>query len=157
MLARKAVTLIELLISVALLSLLLYTSFLAYRMQLRIFEPKKAKTSLDWLNYKRLKESIESMRYYVVYPQQEEDFILNKVVKTSFYFQGTPTSFSFITNNAIVNPNHDSLVKIECKDKKLLYTEEPLFKKMDFLNPNFTELAKQLTLATDIDCSFNYK
>jgi len=152
---KKAFTLVEMLVAVVLLSLLIGVALFSMRLQLITISKVKLHGINQVLKYNQLKTPVESMKYYAV---QEYD-MLNRPIKYKwhYFFKGDSHKMSFITQNPLFS-NADSLVELKCVDDRLLYTEEPLYQRIDFLRPRFLKDSTTYIIYDDIQkCQFSYK
>ncbi|UCN00590.1 prepilin-type N-terminal cleavage/methylation domain-containing protein [Sulfurimonas sp. SWIR-19] len=152
---RKAFTLVEMLVGVVLLTLLIGVALFSFRLQLITIHKTKLSSINSAISYTQLRSVITSMKYYAL---QEYD-IVKRVIPHSWYyfFDADAKKMKFITINPLFS-NVDSLVCLTCKDKQLMYEEEPLYANMNFLQPDFSEEKKVLTLMKNLEkCSFSYK
>jgi len=139
---RSGFTLVEMLVAMVLVSLLIGVALFAFRSQLIMI--KKAKTSgIDMvLSFNQLRSSLQSMKYYVV---DDYDAFGNDMKKLHFYFNGTKKEIDYITTNPLFSKNV-AVVKLTCKDKELIYQEEPLYGRINFLKPQVLDDSKKLVL-----------
>jgi len=151
---KKAFTLIEMLIAIILLSLLIGLSIFSLRLQFMTIKKIQLNNMSKIIKFNQLKTTIESMKYYAV---QEFD-ILNRPIKYKwyFFFQGDEEKMIFVTQNPIFI-EEDALVKLECLENKLIYTEEALYGKIDFLKPSFLKNSRKYILYDNLKtCNINY-
>lgn len=151
---KKAFTLVEMLVAVVLLTLLIGVALFSFRLQLMTVRKIKLDSMQRVLAYTQMKRSIESMKYYLV---QEYDTVGRPIdYAWDYLFDGTQKKLLFVTENPIFTQG-DALVALECKEKKLLYTEEPLYGNIDFLRPSFTDDSIEKTLYDNLEvCRFSY-
>ena len=152
---KKAFTLVEMLVAVVLLSLLIGVALFSMRLQLITISKVKLHGINQVLKYNQLKTPVESMKYYAV---QEYD-MLNRPIKYKwhYFFAGDHKKISFISQNPIF-VEADALVELQCFDDKLIYKEEPLYKRIDFLRPEFLKDSKSYILYKDLKkCEILYK
>jgi prepilin-type N-terminal cleavage/methylation domain-containing protein len=150
---KKAFTLVEMLVAIILLTLLIGIAVFAFKLQLISIHKTKTQGIARVIEYLQLRATLESIKYYVV-----DDYdTLNRAMKLPhFFFQGDEKTMLFITTNPIYS-DQDSLVRLECQEDKLIYTEEKLFASIDYLRPSFTQNQKTAVLYKDIsDCIFYY-
>ena len=151
---KNGFTLVEMLVAIVLLSLLIGVAVFAFRMQLMNVQKLKTSGLDSVLHYTQLTSPIESMKYYVV---QEYDLLGRPMRVMHYFFLGTSKSMRFITTNPNLSES-DALVEFICTDKSLVYKEEPLFDRIDFLRPDFLEDSFTTVLYTDLKyCSFSFK
>jgi len=151
---RKGFTLVEMLVAVVLITLLIGVALFAFRLQI-ISITKAKKTSIEpVIIYENIHASLESIQYYVV---DQYDMLNQPMNQLHYFFDGDPIKMIYISENPIL---HNGIVVSEliCKDKKLLYYEEPLYKFIDYLRPEIPQTNDPLILYTGLDeCSFSYK
>ena len=94
------------------------------------------------------------MQYYIV-----DDYNnLNQAMKQMHPFiEATDTQLLYITKNPVFSSDI-SLATIICDDDKLIYQEEPLFQKMDFLAPKMAEDSPKKIFFDDlVHCGLHYQ
>jgi len=151
---KKAFTLVEMLVAIILLSLLIGIAVFSFKMQLISIHKTKKTGLTKIIEYTQLKSVLESIKFYVV-----DDFdVVNRPMKSPhLFFQGNEKSMLFITTNPIFTQK-DALVKLQCQNGSLLYKEEPLFFKMNYLQPDFTDAFRtKIFYKNAQECSFSYK
>ena len=150
---KKAFTLVELLVAVVLLTLLIGTALFSYRQVLLNIAKAERSTFNEILKVHQVRTSIESMQHYVV---DDYNQFSQPMQKLHLFFKGNEHYFQFITLNPTLS-NTPSLASYECKDETLLYTEEPLYGKIDVNRPEFLEQSSTLVYWDNLDfCSFSY-
>jgi len=152
---KKAFTLVEMLVSVILLSLLIAVALFSLRLQLLEIRKLHISGIEKVLRYNQLRASIESIKYYVV---QDYD-ILNLPIKYKwhYFFLGNKKIVNFITYNPIFS-KEEALVELSCQDDKLIYREEPLYKRINFLRPKLLKDSKKYELFENLDnCQLSYQ
>jgi len=150
---RKAFTLVELLVAVVLLTLLIGTALFSYRQVLLNITKAEKSTFNEVLKVHQIRTSIESMQYYVVDNYNQ----FNQPMKQlHHFFNGNDYSFSYIS----LNPNFStipSLSQFECKENQLIYTEEPLYGRLDLNRPEFLEERQSVVYWDDLlSCKFSF-
>jgi len=150
---RKAFTLVELLVAVVLLTLLIGTALFSYRQVLLNITKAEKSTFNEVLKVHQIRTSIESMQYYVVDNYNQ----FNQPMKQlHHFFNGNDYSFSYIS----LNPNFStipSLSQFECKENQLIYTEEPLYGRLDLNRPKFLEERQSVVYWDDLlSCKFSF-
>lgn len=151
--ARRAFTLLEMLIAVLLLTLLVATAVYSFRFVLLNLSKQQFSGINRLLEYTQLRGSIASMRYYVV---DNYDSFSNPMNQLHYFFKGNPKQMVYITQNPVFS-NSTAVAKVECKDKKLLYTEEPLYRRIDFTQPKVLKDSSQKVLFSKLlNCEFIY-
>ena len=150
---KNAFTLLEMLVAVVLIALLIGVALFAFRLQLITIHKVKTAGLVSAIRYTEIKAALESVKYYVV---NDYDMLNQPMRNLHYYFHGDSMAMKFITTNPIFS-NVEALVEISCKEKELLYKEEPLYKNMNFLRPEFSENFHELILYSDLqDCHFGY-
>jgi len=151
---KKAFTLVEMLVALVLISLLIGVAVFAFRLQLITIHKTKTEGLNNVIKYTQVKSLIESMKYYVV---NEYNILDMPIKKLHYYVSGNSKHIKFITTNPIYT-NTVALVELSCIDDKLLYREEALFKRIDYLRPDFLADSKSEELYKNLKkCSFEYK
>lgn len=150
---RKAFTLVELLVAVVLLTLLIGTALFSYRQVLLNITKAEKSTFNEVLKVHQIRTSIESMQYYVVDNYNQ----FNQPMKQlHHFFNGNDYSFSYIS----LNPNFStipSLSQFECKENQLIYTEEPLYGRLDLNRPEFLEERQSVVYWDELlSCKFSF-
>ena len=151
---KKGFTLLEMLVAIVLITLLIGVAIFSFRMQLLTIHKTKTEAINDVLKYNQIKSALESIKYYVV---QEYDMLNKPIRKLDYFFHGSEKEALFITNNPIYSEKV-SLVQLTCKNKKLIYKEEPLYGYMNYLQPSFSpEKSHQLDIYSGLEkCEFYY-
>jgi prepilin-type N-terminal cleavage/methylation domain-containing protein len=150
---RAAFSLIEMLVAIVLLTLLLGVALFSFRHLLITFKQIQKSGIHETLTYNSIRSTLESVQHYVV-----DDYNrLNQPAKNlHFYFQGESQRVRFITTD----PNFSdtvSLAQLECRDSKLIYSEEKLYGPMDFRVPNFsTNQSEKVMYDALQSCEFFY-
>ena len=150
---KKAFTLVELLVAVVLLTLLIGTALFSYRQVLVNIAKAERSTFKEVLKVHQIRTSIESMQHYVV----DEYNQFNQPMKNlHIFFKGNDHYFQFITLNPTLT-NIPSLASFECKNETLVYTEEPLYGRIDVNRPEFLEESSALIYWDNLSlCKFSY-
>lgn len=117
---KTAFTLVEVLITILLLSLLMTTAMFSFRFliknlsTLQLSLPKKA------MNYEYLDKSIQGLYFYII----EKNNHLKK--EKAYFFNYDSSSFTYITTHPIYNKSI-SIATVEYKENTLFYSESKLF------------------------------
>ena len=117
---KTAFTLVEVLITILLLSLLMTTAMFSFRFliknlnTLQLSLPKKA------MDYEYLDKSIQGLYFYII-----ENKKFEKKEKT-YFFKHDTSSFTYITTSPIYNKSI-SIATIKYKENALFYSESKLF------------------------------
>jgi len=150
---REGFTLIEMLVAIVLVSLLVSLAMFSFKYQFTIIKRAKSNGIKTLLRYNQLRSSLQSMDYYVV---DDYNTFQNPMKRLHFYFNANKTEVDYITKNPIFSDNI-SVVKLFCKDKNLMYQEEPLYKRINFLEPEVKKDSQKAILFKNLDkCEFSY-
>jgi prepilin-type N-terminal cleavage/methylation domain-containing protein len=150
---KKAFTLIEMLVSIILLSLLIGVAAFAFRMQLISIHKSKTEGLNSIIEYTQLRSTLESMSYYAV---EEYDVLGNPMKNLHYYFKGNDKSMSYITTSPIFS-DVISVSRLECTSEGLLYIEEPLFENINFLTPTLLDSShSKIFYKMFNNCKFTY-
>ncbi len=150
---KNAFSLVEMLVAIVLISLLIGVAMFSFRLQLITVKKTKEVGINAVLHFNQLRASISSMKYYVVDDYDTLGFAMKSL---HFYFEGTAKEMNYITTNPLFS-NDVAVVKLTCKEDKLVYKEEPLYAKVDFLQPQVLQESREEVLFKDLSlCNFNY-
>ena len=150
---KNGFTLIEMLVGIVLISLLIGVAVFSFRMQLNTITKAKQENIQTVILYSQIRSIIESIKFYVV---DSYDSIGLPTKNLHYFFQGNEKKVTFITTNPLLTKN-DALVSFTCKENQLLYKEEPLFFRINFLLPSFKEDSNQTILFKNLDsCKISY-
>jgi len=150
---RHAFSLVEMLVAITLLSMLIGLAVFSFRQQLMTISKIKTSGINTVIKYNQLSSSIESIKYYVV---DNYDNLNRPMNDLHYFFKGSSQSLSFITTNPLFSKNI-SVVLLTCSNKQLLYTEEELYRFINFLKPIVLENSKNLIMFKNIkQCNFSY-
>lgn len=150
---KKAFTLVELLVAVLLLTLLIGTALFSYRQVLLNIKKTQASTFNEVLKVHQIRTSIESMQHYIVDEYNQLDMPMKKLHP---FFLGTDKYFIYITQSPIFS-HIPSLARFDCIDNGLKYTEEPLYKRINFKKPHFLDDSTSNIYWKDISsCNIEY-
>jgi len=132
---RSAFSLVEMLVATVLITMLLSIAIFSYKHILITFKHIKSNSINRSINFHQLRSSLQSMHYYIV-----DDYNnLNQAMKQLHPFiETSPSQLLYITKSPIFSTDI-SLARLSCENEKLIYQEEPLFKKIDFLIPRMPE------------------
>lgn len=132
---RKAFSLVEMLVATVLITMLLSIAIFSYKHILITFKHIKTASINRSIDFHQLRSSLQSMHYYIV-----DDYNnLNQPMKNLHPFiKATPQSLLYITKSPLFSKDI-TLAQLSCDDDKLIYQEEPLFQKIDFLAPKMPE------------------
>jgi prepilin-type N-terminal cleavage/methylation domain-containing protein len=150
---RRAFSLIEMLVAVILLTLLLGVALFSFRHLFITFRHVEKGAIDKTIIYNQIRSSIESMKYYVV---DDYDALKRPMKNLHFFFKGEVDSMIYITTNANFSET-TSLAKLSCVDDRLVYIEEKLYANQNYLQPDFSDSAEEITLYDNLShCSFLY-
>jgi len=154
MLSKKnAFTLVEMLVAVILITLLIGVAIFAFRYQLIAIKKSQKVGFTNVLRYNQLRTSLQSMKCYVV---DDYDMLNQTMKQLHIFFKGNPTELTYITDSPVFS-KEVSLARLSCRDSELLYTEEKLYGRINYLKPTLPQDASQVVLYSNLnDCSFNY-
>ncbi len=142
---RKGFTLVEVLITILLLTLLISTAMFSFKFFLKRLDRIDISLPIDAINYEYINRSINGIYFYPI--QSIKNF--KKVEK--YFFQTTQNSFTYITTTPIYY-DKISVAKIEYKDNKLYYYESKLFtKNQNYQNPKILENPYTKVIKKEID------
>jgi prepilin-type N-terminal cleavage/methylation domain-containing protein len=134
---KKAFTLLEVLITIMLMTLLMSSAMFSFKFFLDRLDKTELSLPHDAMSYEYINRVISGLYFYPV------EVIKNFKLEDEYFFKTTSTSFSFITSTPIFY-DRISVAKVEYKDNKLIYYESKLYsKEQDFKNPKI--LAKDFS------------
>lgn len=143
----------EMLVGVILISLLIGVAIFSFRHQLITIQKTQKVGINSVITYNQLRTSLQSIKYYVV---DDYDTLNYPMQNLHLFFSGTTNEMHYITNSPLFS-NEIALVKLECLESNLLYHEEPLYGRIDFLRPELKEDSKKTALYENLEkCEFNY-
>jgi hypothetical protein len=141
------------LVALILISLLIGIALFAFKSQLMMIQKSKTSGINSVLSFNQLRSSLQSIKFYVV---DDYDMFGNDMKKLHFYFNGDKKKMNYITTNPLFSSDI-AVVKLTCEDKKLIYKEEPLYGRIDFLKPQVLDDSHQITLFDKLStCEFAY-
>ena len=150
---RYAFTLIEMLVALILISLLIGVALFAFKSQLMMIQKARTSGIDSVLSYNQLRSSLQSMKYYVV---DDYDVFGRDMKNLHFYFDGGKEKMTYITTNPLFSQDV-AVAQLRCVDKKLIYKEEPLYGRINFLKPQVLEDSPKITLFKNLSvCEFSY-
>lgn len=150
---RAAFSLVEMLVAIVLVTLLVGVAMFAFKHQLIMIKKTKSTGINRAIIYNQIKTSVESIKYYVV-----DDYnIFDKPMKNlHYFFNGYEDSIEYITVNPLFS-KEISVAKFVCEEGDLVYKEEPLYKRINFLKPSLHSDSKEQILLRGLEaCSFFY-
>lgn len=150
---KKAFSLIEMLVALVLVTLLVGVAMFSFKYQLIMIKKTKTSGISRAIIFNQLKTSIESMKHYVV---DDYDMLGKSMNNLHYFFIGKQKKMEYITTNPLFS-KEIAVVKLICKDQNLIYQEEPLYKRIDFLRPEVLENSRSSILFKNLDkCEFEY-
>lgn len=150
---KKAFSLVEMLVAVLLITLLIGVAIFSFRHQLLIINKSETSGLSKVIDFNQLRTSIESMKYYVV---DEYDSFNNPLKDLHYFFKGNEKKMEYITKNPLFS-DEIALVNLICEDSKLVYIEEALYGRINFLSPKVLEDSKEKVFFNELEeCKFNY-
>jgi len=149
---RKAFTLIEMLISIVLMTLIVATMMFAFKYSINEFKRVGSLVPHKVLKYHQLASLINGMFPYVIEVQRGFE-----KKKYEPYIYPKEKSLEFISKNPIYS-DKISISKLECSDKGLKYYEKLLYSKdSNYLAPKIEESDFKDIFYKDIEsCKFSY-
>lgn len=150
---KKAFSLVELLVAIILLSLLIGLAVFSFKYQL-IAVTNIKKSGIDSIiKYNQIKSSLESIKYYLV---DRYDNLNRPMKNLHYYFNGSSKEVNYITRNPLFSTDI-AIARLSCKDNKLIYQEEKLYGKIDFLRPTIPQESRAYVFYTNLnECTFQY-
>jgi len=151
---RHAFSLVEMLVATVLITMLLSIAIFSYKHILITFKHIKSNSINRSIDFHQLRSSLQSMHYYIV-----DDYNnLNQAMKQMHPFiKTTDTQLLYITKNPVFSSGI-TLASLRCDDNKLIYQEEPLFQKIDFLAPKMpADSPKKIFFDTLVHCELRYQ
>jgi len=148
---KKGFTLVEVLVSIILLTLLLSTAMFSFRFFINTVDKLTPSLPKDTMSYTYLNNSLSGIYFYPI--NTIIDFKKTKI----YFFKHTSTSCTYITTTPVYYDTI-SVAKIEYKNHKLYYYESKLYtKEQDFKNPKILEDSFSFVLKKDVkDFSIKY-
>ena len=117
---KTAFTLVEVLITILLLSLLMTTAMFSFRFLIKNLNTLQLSLPQKAMNYEHLDRSIQGLYFYII---EKKNHL--KKEKTYFFNYGS-SSFTYITTQPIYNKSI-SIATVEYKENALFYSESKLF------------------------------
>lgn len=143
----------EMLIAVILISLLIGVAMFSFKHLLLTMKRTDFTGINKVLKFNQLRTSIQSIKYYVV---DDYDILNDPMKNLHHYFNGTKSTMKYITKSPLFSKDI-ALVKLSCLDNKLVYQEEPLYERIDFLKPAVLKNSRKVTIYNNLKiCEFNY-
>lgn len=152
---RGGFTLLEMLVSIILITLLLAVALVSYRYMLLRFKRTQHLFPEKAVRFQQLRTAIQSLRHYVVLPQQGP---LGVRGKAAIYFKGDAGSLHFVTEHPIIG-DALSLVAFKCTETTLDYYEQPLYERgIDYRDPKMPQNVLPLVIFKEVNrCAFSYR
>jgi prepilin-type N-terminal cleavage/methylation domain-containing protein len=142
---KKAFTLVEVLITIILMTLLMSSAMFSFKFFLGNLDRIDLSLPKNAMSYEYLNHSISGLYFYPV------KTIKNFQKLDKYFFDYTNTSFSYITTTPIFYDTI-SVAKVEYKDNHLYYYESKLYSKnQDFKKPKILENDFEYLLKKDIN------
>jgi len=150
---RQAFTLVEMLISILLLSLIVATMMFGFKFGINTLQKSRSIAPQKVIEFAQLRSVIKGMFPYVI--EVQEGF---EDKKLQVYLYPKNKSLEFISKNPIYSEDI-SIAKLECLDDTLLYYEKPLYtKQSNYLEPQLNDEDKKRVLFEKLeDCQFEYQ
>lgn len=140
-------TLIEMLVSIVLMSLMVSLSTVALRNMLISWKHLSVPYPVESVAYYRLQSAIHSYLPYVV---TQSDGYNSRTNTFGYFFEGTVTAFRFISLSPL-RGNRPVLIHVYLKEQQLFLSETVLYaKESDFLKPAENETTTRTALFTGI-------
>ncbi|MBN2824435.1 MAG: prepilin-type N-terminal cleavage/methylation domain-containing protein [Campylobacterales bacterium] len=150
---QKAFTLIEMLISILLLSLIVATMMFGFKQSINELQRSKFIAPQKVIEFSQLRSLIKGMFPYVIEIQRNfED------KKLEVYIYPKTDSLEFISKNPIYS-HEISIAKLECREDKLIYYEKPLYSPTsNYLAPSLNEEDRKKSFFENLEeCNFSYE
>ncbi|MEA2029639.1 MAG: prepilin-type N-terminal cleavage/methylation domain-containing protein [Campylobacterota bacterium] len=150
---KSAFTLIEMLISILLLSLIVATMMFGFKYGINELQRSRSIAPQKVIEFSQLRSLIKGMFPYVI--EIQEGF---EDKKLQAYIYPKAKSLEFISKNPIYSEDI-SIAKLECLDDDLIYYEKLLYSKhSNYLKPQLNEEDQKKVLFEKLEnCQFEYK
>lgn len=144
----RAFTLVELLVAIAIFSLLISIITFSFVQSGNIIKHLDFSYSDDFRKIERLRDSIGSIFFYVA-----QDNKFGKAEEKFFkYFYGERDKLRYVTNLDFKGKKRLVLHEISQERNQIILKEEPIFSgNANYLNPEFTDNVKQYVLFKDVE------
>ena len=127
---KKSFSLVEVLITIMILSLLISTSMFSIKYFIKSLDSFSMSLPYDAINYEKLSKSLKGTYYYVVFKKNELG-----IKKAKNFYHAKSNSLLFITSNPM-HYKSISVAKLYVKNNNLIYEESELFiKEQNYLKP----------------------
>ncbi len=147
----RAFTLIEMLISIVLLSLIIATMMFGFKQSISHLQQSRSIAPQKAIEFEQLRTLIKGMFPYVVEVQEGFE---DKKLQT--YLQAQENSLEFVSQSPIY---HDEIViaKLQCLEEALVYYEKPLYGG-NYLAPTLEAKDKKKIFFESLEaCQFSYQ
>jgi len=142
---KKAFTLVEVLITVLLLTLLMATAMFSFRFFIKRVDSLDISLPRDAMSYEYLNHSIYGIYFYPVKEVQNYKKI------DLYFFKHTKDSFTYITTTPIYY-DKIAVAQVKYEDNKLYYYESKLYtKEQDYKNPRILNNSYKKLLKKNIE------
>lgn len=151
---RGGFTLLEMLVSIILMTLLLAVALVSYRYLLLHFKRTQHLFPEKTVRFQQLRTAIQSMRHYVVYPEQVRP---EERVAGHDFFEADAAGLRFVTEHPVIGDTL-SLAAFKCTGSTLDYYEQALYEGgMDYRQPKMPQSVLPLVIFKDVSkCAFSY-
>lgn len=152
--AKKAFTLVEMLVVIVLLTMLIATAVFSYKNMIINLKHTKRDNYKKLFSFYQLRSSVSAMTYYALY--KEEKIELRESDAYYYFFEGDSSSMRYITTNPIYS-KQTSVASLSCYEDTLVYAETLLYDSQNYLQPQILDDAQKLVLYQNIeDCKLDY-
>jgi len=150
---QKAFTLIEMLISILLLTLIIATMMFGFKYSINTLQKSRSIAPQKAIEFSQLRAAIKGMFPYVI--EVREGF---EDKKLQAYIYPKEKSLEFISKNPIYSDDI-SIAKLECQEDQLIYYEKPLYSPTsDYLKPSLEESDQKKVFFEKLEaCHFSYE
>jgi prepilin-type N-terminal cleavage/methylation domain-containing protein len=149
---RSAFTLIEMLVSIVLLTMLLAIALVSYRYMVLHFKRAVNLFPEQAVRFHQFRNTVRSMEDYFVYSGSG----FSSKTEGTVYYESDRTFIRFISSSPIIGYK-TSLVSFKCTNHRLEYYEQPLYGSgIDYRQPEFAKNVLPLVIFDNIDnCQFS--
>ena len=150
---KAGFSLVEMLVAVLLITMLIAVAVFAFKYQLMAIHKTQKVGINKAIIYKQIRSSLQSIKYYIV---DEYDNLGYPMKQLHPFFHATKTELNFITESPLFSEDI-AIAKLKCEDDKLIYIEEALYGRIDFLRPELLSDSKKTIFYSNLDtCKFTY-
>ncbi|HIE58634.1 MAG TPA: prepilin-type N-terminal cleavage/methylation domain-containing protein [Hydrogenothermaceae bacterium] len=145
---EKGFTLIEVLISITILSIIIGVAVYSLKYTLNIIEYLKTPSTQETINISYLRDSISSLFFFL-----SEDVKTKDIQKRfKFFFYGDNNKLTYITTKSVFHERDTLYIEhIYFKENKVYIKEHPVYSpKVDYKNPKIPKNTKSFVLLKDI-------